>query len=354
VSAPSRREIAMTTVPHQWIVQVCLAFTALVVGGFGLASGQDATIDPEAFEAWKAYGEFARRLQGFETRTVNNPIQGKVRIMKKEYRQNRAGALLRTFPDEGVSEDERVLVQNERYRFEVRAARQHRDQYVLLEYHPNSEPMLPDSSVRDAVIVQFNPHYYFEYQTTWQLFDPAGSFKVRKTARISTPKGERYRLDFDGELTNPPKQFKRMKGFILFDPDRKWCIDRAEYKEEYYMNGVRSSEADVVLSFFTIPHSSGFPLLSKQIKTLTGYHFRRKEKMEMHAEADYQVEVSSDDDESPFLLTAFGMREPIGMTREKRTPRYVWFLTAAVVFIALAVGFRYLARRRVANALATA
>jgi hypothetical protein len=45
-------------------------------------------------------------------------------------------------------------------------------------------------------------------------------------------------------------------------------------------------------------------------------------------------------------LSAFGLPEPVGVVWAKRTPRYVWFLAAAGAFTVLAVGFRYLARRR--------
>lgn len=50
--------------------------------------------------------------------------------------------------------------------------------------------------------------------------------------------------------------------------------------------------------------------------------------------------------EKEFTLSAFGMPEPVGVTWEKPTPRYVWFLLGAGGFAALMIGFRYLARRR--------
>lgn len=53
-------------------------------------------------------------------------------------------------------------------------------------------------------------------------------------------------------------------------------------------------------------------------------------------------------DEAEFRLSAFGLPEPAGVVWEKRTPRYLWFLAAAGAFAVLAVGFRYLARRRAA------
>ncbi|MDY3555512.1 hypothetical protein R5W24_004655, partial [Gemmata sp. JC717] len=51
-------------------------------------------------------------------------------------------------------------------------------------------------------------------------------------------------------------------------------------------------------------------------------------------------------DESEFSLTAFGLPEPEGVAWEKRTPSYVWALTATGVFAALAAVFRVLMVRR--------
>ncbi len=49
--------------------------------------------------------------------------------------------------------------------------------------------------------------------------------------------------------------------------------------------------------------------------------------------------------EEEFTLSAFGFPEPVGIEWKKPTSRYVWFLLASAVFVILAVGFRYLARR---------
>lgn len=50
--------------------------------------------------------------------------------------------------------------------------------------------------------------------------------------------------------------------------------------------------------------------------------------------------------EEEFMLSAFGLPEPVGVVWTKPTPRYVWFLAGAAVLVVMAVGFRYLARRR--------
>jgi hypothetical protein len=88
--------------------------------------------------------------------------------------------------------------------------------------------------------------------------------------------------------------------------------------------------------------------LVKQENKLTGYSFRRNRKLEATSDVVYQVEVSNDDNASPFRLTAFGLPEPVDTVEVKQAPRYVWFLAAAGVFTLLAFGFRSISRRRTA------
>jgi hypothetical protein len=63
----------------------------------------------------------------------------------------------------------------------------------------------------------------------------------------------------------------------------------------------------------------------------------------------YKIWVDRDVPEREFTLTAYGLPEPVGITWEKPTSRYVWFLVAAGGFAVLMLGFRYLARRRTAK-----
>ncbi len=47
-----------------------------------------------------------------------------------------------------------------------------------------------------------------------------------------------------------------------------------------------------------------------------------------------------------FTLSAFGIREPVGVVWDKPTSTYVWILLAAGACAILAFGFRYLSHRR--------
>lgn len=74
--------------------------------------------------------------------------------------------------------------------------------------------------------------------------------------------------------------------------------------------------------------------------------------MEMEDDVTFAIDPAADPPEQEFTLSAYNLPEPVGVEWAKPTPRYVWFLLAAAVFAVLAIGFRYLARRRAAKASA--
>ena len=71
--------------------------------------------------------------------------------------------------------------------------------------------------------------------------------------------------------------------------------------------------------------------------------------MEIATDTAFRIDPTVELPDQEFTLTAYGLPEPVGITWSKPTPRYLWFLVAAGVFIAIAVGFRFLARRRAAR-----
>lgn len=71
--------------------------------------------------------------------------------------------------------------------------------------------------------------------------------------------------------------------------------------------------------------------------------------MEVTSDASYQIDPVVDLPDAEFTLSAFGLPEPVGVTWSKPTPNYFWWLVAAGGCVLLALGFRYLARRRAAH-----
>jgi hypothetical protein len=308
----------------------------------------NSQIDPEVVAAWKAYDEFAQRLQGSKTSTYRDQLTGRMIVRKRQYCQNLAGALIRRIPVEGNhDEGEEVLVQNRQYNFEVRSTQPNVYRLVTYNPDPTAPLLLCTVPVRDAIFVDINPHYCFGYRRLWQIFDVSSNVKVQQSRRVPTPQGERYRIDFDGEYALPgDKDTRRVRGYLLLDPNRKWCIERAEYKEWSMLDGKPSYELDYVTEYFTKVHASGFPLVIREVVQSKGYSPRLERKLDRVEEKVYEIELSTDDDEAPFLLSAFGLPEPVGVVWEKKTPVYGWLLLAAGALGMLALLFRWLAQRQ--------
>jgi len=72
--------------------------------------------------------------------------------------------------------------------------------------------------------------------------------------------------------------------------------------------------------------------------------------LEITTDTSFRIDPSVELPDQDFTLTAYGLPEPVGITWSKPTPNYVWPLVAAGGCVVLALGFRFLARRRAAAA----
>ncbi len=96
----------------------------------------------------------------------------------------------------------------------------------------------------------------------------------------------------------------------------------------------------------TTDHPSGFPILKSRTERFKLFDYRNKRKTDVTSKTDYDLEVNDRVPNSEFTLSAFGLPEPGGEEPVKKpTPLYIWILAAAGVCAALALSFRYLARR---------
>ena len=86
----------------------------------------------------------------------------------------------------------------------------------------------------------------------------------------------------------------------------------------------------------------------RQCKQITSINWDTKDNKErINLRLDFRDYSYGEIPEEIFYLSHYGLPEPIGKgSMPSSVPRYVWFLAAAGVFVTLAVGFRFLARRR--------
>jgi hypothetical protein len=137
------------------------------------------------------------------------------------------------------------------------------------------------------------------------------------------------------------------KGKLLLDPERYWCCHSVDgVLKGDYVGGTlkhRNTQSDNA--------EDGLPL-SRAWEYVGDWRSSNGEvtnRQTLKCEAQLSRPDTLPDD-AEFTLSAFGLPEPVGVTWEKPSRTYLWILAAAGVSVALALGFRYLARRRAAQA----
>lgn len=149
------------------------------------------------------------------------------------------------------------------------------------------------------------------------------------------------RVVFEHSEAAPNRPASRSSGWYDLDPASGWSVREADESFNY---GKMTNTLHTRLEI-TFDGSDG--LIYPRELRLEGKH-RRGETLFAHRRvvSKYKVWVDPAVPEREFKLTAYGLPELVGVAWEKPTPRYVWFLLAGGAFAGLAVGFRYLARRR--------
>ena len=140
------------------------------------------------------------------------------------------------------------------------------------------------------------------------------------------------------------KQKKRGRGAYYFAPNSGWvCVGER--------TGPGVGEKVYYESVYTYDTTGGWAVPIRE--ELWTVDVKKPEASTRRSVTEIEEFVSIPKlNEADFRLTAFGLPEPMGIEWKKPTPRYLWFLVAAGVFVALAVGFRFLARRRSTHRLA--
>jgi hypothetical protein len=326
---------------------VCKFIIIFIFINIQSALGQevDPRIDRQAVTAWMAYEQFAQNLQGSITRTSTNHSTGKIRVLKYDYRKNALGASIRYIPLEGITDEERVWVQNRKYSFLLESKKPKIYQLIVCDFDLDKTLPLLDDSIHNTITKSLSSHYIFCTDWLWKILCTSSSIKVLQVGRISSSQGERYRIELKGEYALDSQTVNYVNGYLILDPSRMWCLERVEYKERSILKGKQSYELKRIIQYMTEMNSFGFPFLKRKVTTSEGYSYRLERKLHSIEDEVYEVEASEGNDESPFLMSAFGLPEPVGVVWEKRTPVYVWLFVAAGVLLTLGIFFRWLARR---------
>jgi hypothetical protein len=313
------------------------------------AFAQQSAFDEEIISKWKAYEIFSRSLQGTVSGSGTLPT-GKSYNYVYHYKQNRECTCFNRMGSEPSFES--WFISNPGYAAEIKRSKESPSDVILLNYAEDSgAPIFGGrASVSDVAFAGTSPHFsYGSFRLSELAFRP--EFKAKNKSKEQFNGRDLVRVDYVYDQAVQRDNLRQITthGFAYFDPSRSWCIDRIQRNTQTINRG--KVEMDEVWDdrYETTDHSSGFPLIKRQIHSMKRWDRRNPgPAKESSAESTivYEFEVNDHVPDTEFTLSAFGLPEPRSDTVQKTTPLYIWILLGAAVCALLAFGFRYLARRR--------
>lgn len=145
-------------------------------------------------------------------------------------------------------------------------------------------------------------------------------------------------IDFDyaHEVEKPDNP--NMKGTLLLDPQRFWCV------RSY---NIEVSQKTIDFKVLELGQTEGSLPVPKRAVRKTEWG-SPKDGIKNEAESQYEYTLSEPrrlPGDEEFTLSAFGLPDPVGFEAEKPTRWYLWLMLAAIVCLVLGVTARSLRRR---------
>lgn len=308
------------------------------------AVAQQPPLDESVVKRWREYEGFSHSLQG-TIRITDTFVSGKTSNQTVHLKKNRECVVRRHFHD-GDSYETVQLV-NPVYSAELRKDAVDPSKVILVRFKQDQNAPVGSSgepSLAGDAFVEGSPHFsYWRTRLSDLVSNP--SFQIKKTTTESRDGQEFARIDYSCVFDEPQQRIRR-QGSIYFDPSRCWCIRQVKEAEVIFHDGVLHRTMDWDIQYKTIDHQFGFPLIQSLSMKWDGTYEKDKRKSAGTLTAECEWQVNDRLPDSEFTLSAFGLPEPVGVSWKKPIPTYVWILGAAAACGALAVLFRYLARRR--------
>ena len=231
-----------------------------------------------------------------------------------------------------------VLCSNSRYAFSI-SRKDSATEFRLDSYSEDRDKVFSQylpQSVREEVSKLLSITYWAGDMRASDLLNPREFDIAIVTA--SPERAGATRVVF--RKTPQAKLEAAQSGWFDTDPSEAWAITSGEFSRIEDGQPITYQYRTVIKS---VEHNVPIPkerVVTASVKKNDG------SSASLFIRTSYDMERCETISESEFTLSAFGLPEPPGVVWEKPTPRYIWFLVAAMVFVAIAVGFRYLARRR--------
>lgn len=302
----------------------------------------------DAPQRWEDYLHFARQLQVSVNATnysITNGERSLIHRMRTECRQT-VNAALRIH--QWLEPDTRGEVEgiNPAYSFVLKQDDADRGWFLTelklfgrLEEHGGRQQAFEEDVLRDvcSCLTLFN---------LWLpslVHDP--DWKI-KSIRTQPFKGtECVWIDFDypkAKKDYPLKGAMQIKGgWLILDPKHDWIL------REYTVHSGNPNEATYNRKFDIRERGGQHPIIEKAKTHIT---IKEDKITEVFGDSEWETKEQSDRPIADFMLSAFGLSEPMGVKPPAPPRTWIWLLATAVAAVLLAMLFAWLKRRHTRSA----
>jgi hypothetical protein len=323
------------------------AVVAIVFVG-QLRAGEDDTdrLKPEALEGWRRLEVAGSGLEAQFTFTECIP-KSKDSLLKDGRILVSGSSVLFQYKDHAQAGSatnrpvlEKVCGKNSRYVFELRNAG--RDKPFILASFGQLDPVDNDRFLSYAIHYAGIP-WTVEGARLWDMpLDP--NFTLKSLRRVD---GGLIRMDAGRWETlsrgRPDETRLDLAMTIYLDPTIGWAIRSFETKiNKTWKDGSAAFLSKGAVEY--VDNAPAFPPVPRRHVT-TLFNLDGSERVTYRTEFPkwtYRNDIKEDE----FGLAAFGLPEPVGSPPDSSVPVFIWFIVAGILCVVLAVGFRFLARRK--------
>lgn len=305
----------------------------------------------EAPAKWREYLRLAQMLQGKMTfHWLENPKGPEVAAI--EYKTNGKGRVAQYEKKsrkeaEKNGRDKDVYGANPRYAFHLQRGKPD-SPWTVTELIDLSRESLPETwrlwfedsfGLEATQLVRLNNQFLSDIVE-------GQDFKVESCRARQQDGQELVEVSFTYDRRAGPGQREGpLKGILLLDPNRLWCLRAIDYKATY-KNDSRYKYGTETEHFAELQQTSGALPVPTLVQTDRWFFRDADQKDRILTRTEFELEVPDrlpSDEE--FTLTAFGLPEPPGLEWKKPTPWYLWLGFAAIGCLITGVAIRMLGRR---------
>jgi hypothetical protein len=305
--------------------------------------------------AWQQYLTRAKRLQGsFKDVAVElAPNKATIREVHCAFKQRPDCSLfmyqtvISSYPkDIGVGG---VQAYNTRYVFDLRRGKPDAP-WALRELQMDVSKLVTIA----PGITHGSPQYFLNFPIHNSYVEGANlpellahpQFKPTRATAVSRDGRTLVKIDFTFGQPTSKKPAVLQGGWWLLDPDFMWVQRESNLQVLWRLGpGKEPGKLLITTTFDYQEHAAPFPILKRRVEHRKDVKPGPGESEVLEWTYTFDLE-EADVPEREFTLSAFGIREPQGITWEEPSRWYLWFIALAVASLAVGAFFRWRVRRQ--------